>query len=313
MSYDTVFKADAGGQDAWYKGSSVRTSAPLGACPADGDAISLFSPALIPVIAHPKVRALGAQAQRRLEAGRLEEYLGKTERVELDLVNNAIKSIIAMPDVKDDEKLDAIKIYTDEGYHVVMLLEVGGRIKRTCGIDLPQKDCAPLNRILSRIDQIGVCRHELGTIAAAIVTETLITPSLTQARDSSLLPFIERFFAQHAHDESKHHAFFSSFAVRYLGSVALPDRDLIEAIVPDIIFDFLDPNLPAVVDDMAELGFDRYESWNVITESYDRQVLQNNMLSAARACCRVFERAGLQIEEAFRRRVLQCEFFEDGF
>src|ERR1700730_3483586 len=97
VNYQTVFKCVHENSDEWHSKSLVRAQKPLRFSSLAQPTGYLFSPDLIPAADHPAVRALGTKACDQLRAWRLVDYLSKTERVELELVNKAIDQILAIP------------------------------------------------------------------------------------------------------------------------------------------------------------------------------------------------------------------------
>ena len=311
MRYTSVFrKTSESGSDRWHAEAAVRTKPQLKSSLEQPLSSRLFSPDLVPIADHPTVIARSSDHGRRLEAGRLEDYFCKTERVELEIVNPAILLLLADPSLPSQTHIDALKIYTDEGFHVVMLLELQQHLREAFDVPLGPRSTAPVSRITEAIARSPPESRALISICAAFVTETLITPTLRQACDDRLYAPIERFFRDHAEDEAKHHAFFVAVGREVLSNCVELQRCHIAETVPRIMVDFLDPNLESVCRDMVSMGYGSHEAVALIQEAYDPEELRRRMLTAARGTCNLFASAGINVEASFQERVRSYDFYD---
>ncbi|MGH9760902.1 MAG: diiron oxygenase, partial [Blastocatellia bacterium] len=79
-----------------------------------------FSPGLVPIVGHPRIREMGQAAIRAILAQHLYGYLDFTTRFEVEVVNAATQEIAkgnAGLSLPEEMKFDAYKIYCDEAYH----------------------------------------------------------------------------------------------------------------------------------------------------------------------------------------------------
>lgn len=105
-----------------------------------------FLPAGVPIIAHPLLKNI-YQTQEQYLLGRfLLQFLEYGTLLEHEFVNTILAELAlgecSIP-IPDQMRLDAFKIYTDEGYHACFNLEATQQIRNYIG--LPTSDAWPLN------------------------------------------------------------------------------------------------------------------------------------------------------------------------
>lgn len=306
MTYVYQSPFDARDADAWHTQSLVRARAGIAFDLPLDEAHALYNPALTAYAGHPAVLAANPAGARILRAQRLADYLASTELVEIRIVNAAAAIMLACEDMPEAMRIDLLKIYTDEGYHVVMLAEFREHLRRATGIDLQRRESAGLRHILDRLDGLPLDTRALGTICAAIVTETLITSTLRQAGGQGVYPPVAAMLADHAHDENMHHAFFVRYAQWYLPRLSMAQRALVEQLVPEWLLHFLSPNLDQLRRDLCALGVAPAQADAVLAASFDETTWNNLFLSSSLATRALFTRLGFSVAARFEAQVAQA-------
>src|SRR5262245_30474555 len=118
----------------WYTAAAVRTRPPL-ELTTDGTFLC-FPPELAPVMHHRAVRALDPRMQRELLMQHLFSYLTFTDRLEDEVVNRSARRIATAAidlDVSQSMRLDAYKIYCDEGYHSLFSADLTAQLSARSG------------------------------------------------------------------------------------------------------------------------------------------------------------------------------------
>lgn len=297
FEFESVFVI--GGVDRWYDKAMVRTRSKRVAEPPWDETCSLYSAELTPWAAHPLVEQLGPRAVLELGGGRLADYLAKTEIVELDIVNRAVESILRLPAVSEEMRQDLLKVYTDEGYHVLMMSEFRREMMDRTGIWLGRRPLREFRHITALMLSLPPEQRELGIICSAVVTETLITATLRQAGGDSVYPLVTRMLTEHAADESRHHAFFHRFAEAYFPQLSASEKQAAEQVLRRVLWHFLMPDFARLHDDLVGQGLTGEQAAEVIDESHDRQALREQFLSASLASRRLLTALGLEAAEAF--------------
>ena len=235
----------------WYAVAKVRTGAPVDLRGGEG---LPFSPALLP---HAHLHAAADPDQRHeLLRRALARYLDATCALELVLVNPVVGAIAAgsAPLSFDDHaRLDAHRIYCDEGYHALQAAELRAQI----AADLPRREppfAARLDEVAARGGATEADRP-LVALLFAVVTETLLSANLrTLSSDPRLLPAVRSFVADHAVDEAWHGTCFGAWFAEAHRQIAPADRDRLFPLLPELICAFLAPDAGAIAEDLAAVG-----------------------------------------------------------
>lgn len=303
MKYVSPFTIN--GEDRWGAQAMVRAGQRSLTWPEFQEDERLFSTELTPYLEHPKVRSLGLSAARALGAQRLADYLAKTEIVEIDIVNRAVEYIFSLPGLPEDVRMDVLKIYTDEGYHVLMMAEFRDGINNAIGTDLERRRIPEIESIIGIIRALPESQRGLGYLCCATVTETLITASLRQAGDERLYPPVGRVLKEHASDEMRHQAFFTRFAQAYIPTLDEESQSLIEWLYPLMMWLFLCPSFSQLRSDLIAAGLAADHVEQIMEESFDRAQLQQQFLSASTATRQLFSRLGFSRANFFDERILE--------
>ncbi len=280
-----------------------------------------FPPALVPYAAHPLVRALNAEAQQALVARHLFQYLGFTTHFETQVVNRATERIASGRsgiDTTADTRLDAYRIYCDEGYHALYSFDVIKQISDASGIEPVPYDFAPFRE---RLDAVGAAalpdEPALAQLLQVVVFETLVTAILNDVpKDRRVLTVVREIVRDHARDEGWHHAFFS-WLFRELWAQQPPTlRVRIARCLPELIRSSLLPDLRPVRAALGATGLTPTQVEEVVRDSYSRVEVEKGMRAAARHALWLFEETGvLGVDggrEAFHAAGLLLDGGRDG-
>jgi para-aminobenzoate N-oxygenase AurF len=289
----------------WFESAAVRSRPPLDA--SSGADLLCFPTELAPVLRHPDVQMLAPQIKRQLLMQHLFSYLTFTDRLEDEVVNRSARRIAigAMElRVPVPMRLDAYKIYCDEGYHSLFSADLMAQLAARSGFIFDGGEGHPAMTFFhARRAALDRTIRPWFELFFAIVSETLISSSLLRIpRAPDVLPAVRQLVADHAADEWRHHAFFAH--VCKIAWAGLPDQvqRTIGPQLPECIFRFLAPDTPALLAFLAKtLG--RSRACEVVQASYPASALRIHARSAARSAMRVFEQAGLferaEVADAF--------------
>jgi hypothetical protein len=262
-----------------------------------------FNVALMPYAMHSLVCERGQVARQQLSALRLSDYLNKTERVELHIVNRAVEQMLDIPGMTSVSRDDLLAIYTDEGFHTWMMERFRGHLLRHTGYALKQGASLSVVRVLALCEAVPAKRRGVSIVAAASVTETLITGTLRRAGAcDDIYPPVRVLLAEHAADEMRHQAAFVRFVSEWVPSLSPDERAFLDALLPDLMMAFLAPELPAWREHLCSIGLDAAEADLVIHESIDPLEVGVQMMEAALVPRRLFERLGMSCAERFAQR-----------
>ncbi|AIU27995.1 hypothetical protein LV28_16835 [Pandoraea pnomenusa] len=264
----------------------------------------LFNVSLMPYAMHPLVCARGQATRQHLSALRLADYLNRTERVELHIVNRAVEQMLDIPGIRSVTRDDLLAIYTDEGFHTWMM----ERFRRHChvatGYALTQCSSLSVTRVMALCEGAPLPSRATAVVAAAAITETLITGTLREAGagDSVYAP-VRTLLAEHGADEMRHQAAFVRFVGEWVPLLSPDERAFLDAIVPELMMAFLAPELPTWHAHLCAVGVTSRDADRILRDSVDPLQVGVQMMEAALVPRRLFERLGMSCTQRFAHRV----------
>lgn len=270
-----------------------------------------FWPAhLAPVVAHPLVVARGERARQELLVQQLYQYLQFTANYELRVINRATEMIAngrSGVDVSLPVRLDAYKIYCDEGYHALYSVDVVHQVQQATGIAPRPPEFETFLRYLERIERDASPElRAVVVLLVVVVFETLITANLTQIpRDPNIVTLVRDIVTDHAEDEGRHHAFFSGFFSVLWGGLDADQRRVLGPLLPEMIVGPLQPPYETLRASLAAVGLDRDQCEQVLGESYPRPAVLRGIRETAKATIRLFQEHGVLDEPRTRERFVQ--------
>lgn len=273
----------------------------------------IFPVALAPVTNHSLVQALDGERVMGILNNHLFRYLDFTIKLEMAVVNDvvrdmAFKHLPILPDA--DMVLDAHKIYTDEAFHAQFSAELMHQAQSLLKVDpvLPE---APqfLHELQRSVFEAGDERQKrLRKLFFVIVSETLITSSLTDIRQDSGVPVVIReAITDHALDEARHHAFFSGFLVSIWDQLSRDDRLMCLTLIPEFVLAFVEPDRAAISKELHTFGLSLSDAEIVIEETYPKSVVEAYARNCASSLMSV-----LKLLPEFKEAVVQDAFVRFG-
>jgi hypothetical protein len=187
-------------------------------------------------------------------------------------------------------RLDAYKIYCDEGYHTLMCADLAEQVRVTTGVNprLPREPFF-LRRLAEIQDSIPAGLRALAELLFVIVSETLISATLADVKDSTdVVGAVRETISDHAADEGRHHAYFATFLKFLWGQLTQAERDCAGSWVPSLADAFLRPDVAAVREELAGYGMSPDDSEVVLGEVFPAGVTDAHRGHIARHTLRYF-------------------------
>lgn len=268
-----------------------------------------FSPALVPIIRHPLIEKLGPEAQRKFLIYHLYSYLDFTTTFEVEVVNREAKRIAlgkAGIDLPGEMLFDAYKIYCDEGYHSLYSLDVRRQVEAATGIKaLPYNFGHFLRRLHKAREVVPSHLRPISQLLTVIVFETSISATLNKIpKDQQVVTTVRQVVADHADDEARHHAYFSSLFDVLWPQLSQRQKTILGPILPHYIIKLLEPDYATIRRRLEVFDLRPEEIDQVIAESYPWPEVLAGVRKTAGAVLRLVERNGLfeipQTREAFQ-------------
>ncbi len=282
----------------WYDRAGVRTSPRRRLAGELAAGQLFFPPALVPYLDHPLVAALPEDRRTALLARHLFHYLDFTAQFETQVVNRATERIAggrSGMDVPIATRLDAYRIYVDEGYHSLYSLDVVDQISRAAGIAPAPYDFAPFLRRLDGVGERALPDEPLlAQLLQVVVFEMLITAILNDVpKDPRVLTLVRDIVRDHARDEGRHHVFFARLFRELWAQETTARRGRVARCLPGLIRSSLLPDLTPVRVSLAAAGLPTRAVADVVRDAYPRERVDESVRAASRHAVRLFEETGV--------------------
>jgi hypothetical protein len=254
----------------------------------------LFPRALVPVVDHPLVAERGEAVQRSLLAHHLFRYMQFTATLEHLVVNRTVLALAHDSigfDLPEGMRLDAYRIYCDEGYHACVAAELAHAIARAESLRCDWHDTPYfLERLGAILDEVDPTLRGLVEILFVICSETLISGTLSDAASApDTAPAVRQALEDHAHDERRHHAYFAEILRAMWPQLTPSVRQRAGTVVPALIDAFLRPDMDGARRELCDHGLSRDDAECVIAESYPENVVRSDRRHVARHTVRYFQ------------------------
>lgn len=305
----------------WEKRASVRVK-PRRLLETGGDHAVFFPPELVPVLSHPLVAERGPGQRHRLLVHSLFGYLHFTTELEQIAVIPVTSMIsrgregLQLPTAM---RRDAFNITTDEAWHAQFSYDLMEQVELATGV--PRRTPAVPQfaiRLAEIYRQLDPDLRGVAKLAFGVVSETLISSILADLPSDQRLPrAVRELVADHAQDEGKHHAYFSSVLGFLWPALSRNQQRRLGPWLPHLIFAFLEPDHRATACALGEIGLTDGEISRVLRESLHEESVVRHIADAARSTIRYFGDAGAlrdtETAEAFMRSGLIRQDANPGF
>ena len=277
----------------WYLTARVRS----GARPSSvrGGEGTYFARELQPQVGHALVQRMGAEVENELLRRALIRYLHATDVLELRVVNEVAGEIAQGRwdfETSAQARVEARKLYCDEGYHAVLAGELLAQVGADGG---DQTAPAFLDRLtaLQATHARSDAEARLIRFLFTVVTETAITQTLVNlTRNPTVLPAVRELAAEHARDEARHSGFFSGLFAACWQWLAPSERVRFGELLPQLVHCFLVPDVEAVDADLRRVGVSAADRAQVLGETFCGTSSQQAVRRDARPVLGCFRRGG---------------------
>ncbi|MFP3963817.1 diiron oxygenase [Actinomadura fulvescens] len=257
-----------------------------------------FPPDLVPYWDHPRVRELPERTRGEILARHLFHYLEFTTHFETRVVNRATDRIAGGRcgiDVDPETRLNAYRIYCDEGYHSLCSLDVIAQVSAASAVAVVPYDFEPF---LTRLDQVGQRAlpdaPALAQLLQVVVFETLITAILKDIpQNPRVLTIVRDTVREHAKDEGWHHVFFSQFFRELWAQQSRASRRRISRCLPGLIRSSLLPEQAPVRASLTRAGLGAEAVEEIMRDTYSHERVNTGIRAASRHTMRLFEETGV--------------------
>ncbi|WP_306184340.1 MULTISPECIES: diiron oxygenase [unclassified Streptomyces] len=281
----------------WYRSATVR-GRPRRTLDEDREAgLRVFPEHLVPHLRHEGLADLGADARQALLAQHFYQYMLFTTHLETKVVNRGA-ALVAHGEIDVDltpeARLDAFKIYCDEGYHALFSLDVVQQVEKALAVPVLPYDFAPrLARLERTAERFLPGLDSLGRLLQVVAFETVVTRYLAQIpRDETVFRVVREVVGDHVSDEVHHHAYFVRLFRELWASLSPALRVRVACSMPHFIDDCLRPDLAPVRAALLSAGVAPGTADAVVADCYREDVLTAGVRESGRHTLKLCESVG---------------------
>jgi P-aminobenzoate N-oxygenase AurF len=290
--------AAPGPLDRWYATAGVRSGVRRIFHDEAEQGLVFFPDRLVPHLAHEAVRELPPERARTLALWHLYQFLISTTHLETRIVNVGAESIAtgrAGVDLPAAARLDAFKVYCDEGYHALYSLDLVDQIAAVTGVPVPPWDYgAFVDRLAAAARQLLPAEPMLAHLLQVVVFETLITAVLNELpADPTVATTVRDVLRDHACDEGRHHRFFAAFFHELWHQLDRGLRLPAARALPRLIDVCLSADVGPVRSALLLAGLDPASAESVVRDCYGGGVGDERRREISRATVRMCRSAGV--------------------
>lgn len=257
----------------------------------------LFPPRLVPYLSHPRLSELNDKKYELLTQ-HLYQYLHFTAHFEPTVVNRALRRIAVgnfPASVPRATRVDALKIYTDEGYHALASLDLIEQIENATGVpSLPYDFRLYLNHMGNVVEAYLPDDRLLGQLMQVIIFETSITSILADMpSDRNLVTAVREIIREHAIDERMHHAFFALLFPELWSSLRAQSKTKVASVLPVFIKEVTRPYLYPIKLSLLSSGLEASAVAEVLNDIYSEASATEYARDVSRHTINLFIRTGV--------------------
>jgi hypothetical protein len=274
----------------WYEAAGVRGGIRRVLMDETDQGRVYFPTRLVPYLGHELVRDREPVVRQALTVRHLYQFLLATTHLETRVVNRGAQRIannrIGMP-LGVGIRLDAFKVYCDEGYHALYSLDLADQVAATTKIPIPDWDFGGFaDRLDVTAERLLAGEPVLAQLLQVVVFETLITAVLNELpNDATVVTTVRELTRDHARDEGRHHRFFAGFFHELWANLDAGLRTRAALALPALIEDCLRWDLHPVRRSLELAGLPPDEVHTVLADTFGgRQQIRENAAATVRMC-----------------------------
>ena len=288
----------------WDKHASVRVSNKsydLNLNDIDlNDDLNWHLPSYSPILDHNDLKSLSDDQKRFVMGTQLLEFVEKTTIFEIEQVNNVANNLALGKydfDIPNLLKVDAFKIYTDEGFHALFSKKMSDDIKKYYKIE---DDITPylknfflqLKKIGSKFDQKYLY---LSNLSSTIVSESMIVHDISNEMKSIVYEPIREMFRDHMIDEAYHANYFGTLFKVIWSQLSKKEKEIMSSNLCDSILLLSKPRVDIFYYSLSKLGFKENQISKIISDVYDnnKEIKQNILKRKSSPVLKLLENTGV--------------------
>jgi hypothetical protein len=297
----------------WYATATVKNSPRIVIAEAAKDDFTYPKSRQI-LSEHPKVQALGHTGIGYVLAQSAYQYMYEIGLLEtrfvIDCSLNIVNNVIA--GASEQEKLNALTVVIDEGYHAHVALDYIIQMKNLTGIEpleVPQTN-GNLSAVQRAFAQLPEAIHsDFQLISVTLAEHTLTKDLISIGREKEASQAFTKVMTDHVSDEGRHASYFANLMTAHWARLPEDARRVIGSMLPAYLDDYLAGDEARDFDRKVLLGcgFSASEADSIIADT-QAQFLEklNDYVSTTKAnLVKLLRRCGVLDHPPTREAFLQ--------
>lgn len=268
--------------ERWYTAATVRNS-PRIVVPSSTQGEYVFPRSRQPLSEHPLIASMGHTVVSFVLTQSAYKYMYEIGLLEtryvidcaLNIINNQIKG------ASDGEKLEALTIVIDEGYHAHVALDFIIQLKALNGVEpveVPETNgnLDAVRRALAALPQH--MHHDFQLISVCLAEHTLTKDLLSIGREKDATRTFTQVMTDHVSDEGRHANYFARLTRSHWLRLPEATKTSIASLLPRYLDDYLAGDTERTFDRkvLAACGFSESQMNRVIDETNARYLEDMN-------------------------------------
>lgn len=276
--------------------------------------LSWHIPSYSTILNHEYLKGLSEGNKNYIMGTQLLEFVEKTAVFEVDYVNKVANNLALGKynfDIPNVLKLDALKIYTDEGYHAHFSKKMADDIKKFYNI---KDDLKPyLDNFFNKVNKIGSSFDKkfkyLSDFSSTLISETMIVQDMSNEMKGIVHEPIRLMFKDHITDEMFHANYFSTIFKILWPQLSDEEKEILGLNMCESMQIFAKPRVDIYYYSLSKLGYeknliekivlDTFKEGNAEAEKVKKRMSQTLLL--------------LEKSDVFRIKSVKNNFQEQGF
>ncbi len=229
------------------------------------------------ILSHDELSSLSEEDKEFVRGTQLLEFVTKQAVFEVDCVN-FVANKLALGKYKytltENIRLDAFKVYTDEGYHAYYTQKIANQIRDHYGIG--ESDIDPyikgyFEKIDKLVSQFGEQHTELCMLVLVIAAEAQIVSDISREMKQIVHEPIRVMFKDHMIDEAFHAQFFHLVFENVWPQLSAEEAEIMGKMFCDAMVILATPRVDIYYYSLAKLGIQKEVITRCISDTYHTQ------------------------------------------
>ena len=226
------------------------------------------------ILKHDELSGITPNQKKFVMGTQLLEFVMKQVRFEIECVNTVAQNIANDKyhfSIPQNLRLDALKIYTDEGFHAYFTQKIAYQIREFYNIN--EFDLNPyIDIFFKKIEKIGSSFDKkykyLSLLALVIVGENQIVSDITTEMKNIVFEPIRVMFKEHAIDESMHAKYFALIFDIIWGQLDDTEKEILGSNLCDAMIILGTPRVDIYYYSLGKIGYSKDQISRYISDIY---------------------------------------------